>query len=134
MAKAKTIAENEWNFVESLYEPELTQAQIDSGRTVKAYDTAGFWGDTNRYWTERRPMLKAVTFWRDMLSMMDHKANRDKIRKFVAGQEKTTIVKNVAANKVAEKTGSNKANNAMSAEMLAQIAEVVRAVNAESEE
>lgn len=132
MAKAKTVVDNKWTFVLDDYTPDATAAQTSRGITPKTYNTAGFHG--NSYWTERRPMLKAVTYWRDILDIMDHKANRDKIRKFIASEEKSVVAENVAENKVAETTASNKQNNSMSAEMIAQIAAIVKATLASEED
>lgn len=115
-------ASNNWTFAKSTFSPD--------DKPGVSYVTFGFYNpDDNRFKTAEFPLLYAKRQWRAILAIMDHKANRDAIRKEIKSQDKVTSQANVVSNKTAEATGNT---NAMSPEMVAQIAEIVQATIAAS--
>lgn len=115
-------ATNNWTFAKSTFSPD--------DKPGVSYVTFGFYNpDDNRFKTAEFPLLYAKRQWRAILAIMDHKANRDLIRKEIKSQDKVTAQANVVSNKSAEVTGNT---DEMSAAMVAQIAQVVRATLAAS--
>lgn len=123
---------NNWTFAKSNFTPCQKNGAVcnQQGCNHPTYITFGFFNpDDARYKSEEFPLLYAKKIWRCILSVMDHKANRDAIRKEIKRQDKTTATANVVSNKTAEVTGNTKA---MSPEMVAQIAQIVQATLAAS--
>lgn len=111
---------NNWTFAKSTFSPD--------DKPGVSYATFGFYNpDDNRYKTAEFPLLYAKRQWRAILAIMDHKANRDLIRKEIKSQDKVTAKANVVSNKTAEATGNS---NAMSPEQVAQIVQIINATNA----
>jgi hypothetical protein len=108
---------NPWTFAKSTFSP--------PDKPGTSYITFGFYNPAERkYKSPEFPLLYAKATWRVILGIMDIKANRDKIRKEIAAQDKVTAQANVVANKAAETTGQS---DVMSPAMVAQIAQIVSA-------
>jgi len=123
---------NDWTFAKSNFVPcQKNGATCNvNGCTHPSYITFGFFNPNDvRYKSEDFPLLYAKKVWRCLLSVMDHKANRDAIRKEIKRQDKTTATANVVSNKTAEATGKT---DVMSPAMVAQIAQIVQATIAAS--
>ena len=115
---------NNWSFIVKDYEP--------PDKPGTHIETFGFFNPQHgQYKNEDYPYLLGVSKWRPLIAILDIKANRDALKKHIAKKDKVTATANVVSNKSAEKTGNS---DTMSDAMIAQIAAIVKATIAESEE